>query len=30
VFAAHLTKPFNVARLEEAIDQAMSAPTGAA
>jgi hypothetical protein len=30
VFAAHLTKPFNVAPLEEGIDQAMSAPTGAA
>lgn len=27
-FAAHLTKPFNVARLEEAIDQAMSALSG--
>jgi CheY-like chemotaxis protein/anti-sigma regulatory factor (Ser/Thr protein kinase) len=25
-FATHLTKPFNVARLEEAIDQAMRAP----
>jgi len=25
-FAAHLTKPFNVARLEEAIEQAMLAP----
>ena len=29
-FAAHLIKPFNVSRLEEAIDQAMSAPPGAA
>jgi CheY-like chemotaxis protein len=25
-FAAHLTKPFNVTRLEEAIEQAMRAP----
>jgi CheY-like chemotaxis protein len=25
-FAAHLTKPFNVTRLEETIEQAMRAP----